>query len=70
MLQLYEYYYWFQFIINVYVYLIIQDGLIQFLFGSVILYGGGYGIRVVSTESGEVVGYIVGGEFIFLMLLL
>lgn len=40
------------------------------MFGSVILYGGGYGIRVVSTESGEVVGYIVGGEFIFLMLLL
>ncbi|XP_061183855.1 uncharacterized protein LOC133192032 isoform X3 [Saccostrea echinata] len=39
-----------------------QDGSIQPLSGSVTPYGGSYGMRAASTESGEVAGYIAGGE--------
>ncbi|XP_056012236.1 protein transport protein Sec16A-like isoform X4 [Ostrea edulis] len=38
------------------------DGSIQPLSGSVTPYGGSYGMRAASTESGEVAGYIAGGE--------
>ncbi|XP_078325868.1 uncharacterized protein LOC111124202 isoform X11 [Crassostrea virginica] len=39
-----------------------QDGSIQPLSGSVTPYGGGYGTRAPSTESGEVANYIAGGD--------
>ena len=42
--------------------LCLKDGSIQPLSGSVTPYGGGYGTRAPSTESGEVANYIAGGD--------